>query len=76
MSSEGPARLEKILEHGNTHYPFKPAIRYLENGTYKSVSYGELQARAHRLARTLQARFNLIDVSTLYVGLFLGRSVE
>ncbi|KAF8601077.1 acetyl-CoA synthetase-like protein [Ceratobasidium sp. AG-I] len=77
MLLEGPARLENILEVGNTHHPSKSAISYLEGGIYKHVSFGELHARAHRLARVLQSR---VSDSTqgfaLYIGLFLGRSVE
>ncbi|KAF8601078.1 acetyl-CoA synthetase-like protein [Ceratobasidium sp. AG-I] len=77
MPSEDPARLECILEVGNTEYPSRPAISYLEGGVYKHVSHGELHTRAHRLARVLRPRLlDLTDASALYVGLFLGRSVE
>ncbi|KAF8601080.1 acetyl-CoA synthetase-like protein [Ceratobasidium sp. AG-I] len=70
-------RLEHIVEHGNTRYPSKTAISYLEHGTYRNISYGELHAQAHQLARVLQSQIpDFIESSIFFVGLFLGRSAE
>lgn len=73
----GPTtRLEMMLQHGAARYPSKTAVRYLEGGAYRQISYDQLRTRVHCLASILQPTILTHNsCETLFVGLFLSRSV-
>ncbi|KAG8790330.1 hypothetical protein FRC12_012157 [Ceratobasidium sp. 428] len=70
-------RLEESFEYAARHYPARTAVRYLDAGLYKSISYGQLNLSVQCLANIFASQLGCSTHDTTpFVGLFLARNLN
>ncbi|KAG8719029.1 hypothetical protein FRC08_003831 [Ceratobasidium sp. 394] len=70
-------RLEDALDHAAKHYPTRTAATYLDDGTYRRVSYDQLNLAVHELANILGRHLgSSTRDDTPFVGLFFARNLN